>query len=491
MTVSNALVIVDSLKDWPLKFKGAELVTARKYLTSPQWAEVKGARVFNLCRSYRYQSVGYYVSLLAEARRHKPVPGITTIQDVKSPSMVRAASEELEDVIQKSLGRLKSEDFVLSVYFGRNLAKQYNKLSHRLFSLFRVPFLRVIFGHSSKSNKWFIKSISPLAVSEIPDEHRDFVLQAAEEFFLRQRGPYRRRKAARYDLAILVSQEGEPEPPSNPEALQRFVRAAEALGINAELIDRSDAGRIAEFDALFIRETTSVNHHTYRLARRAAAEGIVVVDDPESILKCTNKVYLAELLERNRIPVPRTVVVHRDNLKGLPDQLGFPLILKKPDSSFSQGVVKIETVEELASWGEKMLSRSELIIAQEFLPTAFDWRVGVFDRQPLFACKYFMASEHWQIIKRDSQGTKTEDGNAETLNVEHAPRQVIRAANLIGDGFYGVDLKQVSGKVYVIEVNDNPNIDEGVEDLVLGDMLYRSIMETFLSRIERRTGGRS
>ncbi len=76
------------------------------------------------------------------------------------------------------------------------------------------------------------------------------------------------------------------------------------------LITKDEYGRIAEFDALFIRETTAVNHHTYRFSRRALAEGLVVIDDPESIIRCTNKVYLAELFARNRIPHPRTVVVH-------------------------------------------------------------------------------------------------------------------------------------------------------------------------------------
>ena len=48
------------------------------------------------------------------------------------------------------------------------------------------------------------------------------------------------------------------------------MKAAESLAIRPELIDRDDYGRLAEFDALFIRETTYVNHHTYRFARRAA-----------------------------------------------------------------------------------------------------------------------------------------------------------------------------------------------------------------------------
>ncbi len=108
------------------------------------------------------------------------------------------------------------------------------------------------------------------------------------------------------------------------------------------MIGRDDYARLAEFDALFIRETTNVSHHTYRFARRAAIEGLVVMDDPESILKCSNKVYLAELLGRHKVPVPRTLVVHKDNISLVGEELGFPCILKQPDAAFSQGVVKIE-----------------------------------------------------------------------------------------------------------------------------------------------------
>ena len=89
--------------------------------------------------------------------------------------------------------------------------------------------------------------------------------------------------------------------PSNERALEKFEKAAERMGHRrCELITATISRRLAEFDALFIRETTSVNHHTYRFARRAAAEGLVVIDDPESIVRCTNKVYLAELLRTPR-----------------------------------------------------------------------------------------------------------------------------------------------------------------------------------------------
>jgi glutathione synthase/RimK-type ligase-like ATP-grasp enzyme len=485
----SILIIVNDPRDLPLHFEGSDLVTAKSYLTDSQYATLAKARVFNLCRSYRYQSAGYYVSLLAAARGHKPVPSINTIQDMKSQTIVRVASEDLEEVIQSSLAPIQSKEFVLSIYFGRNVAKRYNRLSRYLFDLFETPFLRAFFVLSEKEHKWQLNNISPIAVSDIPDEHRPFVVEVAKEYFQKRRKYSRKKAAARYDLAMLCNPD-ETEPPSDSRALNRFEKAADSLRFSVERINREDFSRLGEFDALFIRETTSVHHHTYRFARKAEAEGLVVIDDPDSILKCTNKVFLAELLERNRVLTPKTVIVHRDNARQLKNILGFPIILKKPDSSFSQGVIKVDSEQDLKAAAAKMLDRSELIIAQEFLNTPFDWRVGIFDRQPLFVCKYFMAKKHWQIIKRDVNGIKTEDGDSETIPVEHAPsgliKTALRAANLIGDGFYGVDIKQDGKKYYIIEVNDNPSVDSGVEDAVLKDELYLRIMRVILRRIEQR-----
>jgi glutathione synthase/RimK-type ligase-like ATP-grasp enzyme len=314
----------------------------------------------------------------------------------------------------------------------------------------------------------------------------------ASEYFAGRRSRVRRQAPSRYDLGILYSPDAT-EAPSNGKAIQKFVKAASSMGLEAEVICRDDYARLAEFDALFIRDTTSVNHHTYRFARRAVSEGLVVIDDPESIVKCTNKVYLAEMLHRHGVPTPRTLVVHRENVQAIPRELGFPCVLKKPDSAFSLGVVKVESQTALHEQLERFLDESDLVVAQEFLPTTFDWRITVLDRRPLFACKYFMAENHWQIIKRDGGGDHF--GNFETLPVELAPRKAVRlalkAADLIGDGLYGVDIKQSGDRYYVIEVNDNPSIDAGIEDSVLRDELYRRVMAVFLARIEQRKAGLS
>jgi glutathione synthase/RimK-type ligase-like ATP-grasp enzyme len=214
----------------------------------------------------------------------------------------------------------------------------------------------------------------------------------------------------------------------------------------------------------------------------------VVIDDPDSILKCTNKVYLNELMQRHKIPTPKTMMVHRGNLEQVVPTLGLPCILKQPDGGFGLGVVKIETEQQLTSQASRLLERSELLVAQEWLPTEFDWRVCVFDRRPLFVCKYFMAPGHWQVIKRDTAARV--EGDTLALSVGEAPEIVVstavRAANLIGQGLYGVDLKQVGEQCYLIEINDNPNVDAGNEDQVLEGALYRELMGVFARRIAER-----
>lgn len=489
--MSQILCVVDDPEQWPLDLPEVSVVPARSYLTDPRYSTLRHCRVYNLCRSYRYQSGGYYVSLLAEARGHKPLPRIATTQDLKFQSLARAFSGDLEDLVQESLAHLSGKRFELSIYFSRNISARYDRLARAFFNLFPVPLLRVQFAR--REEEWEIRSMGVVSTNEIPDAHWPMVLQLAREYFSRPGALPERPTPSRYHMAIL-REPGNPKSPSDDRAIERFIEAAERLKMSVELIDKDDYGRVAEFDALFIRATTAVNHHTYRFARRAEAEGLVVIDDTESIAKCTNKVFLAELLARYRIPTPKTCILHRDNIDPVRLELGLPIILKQPDSSFSQGVIKVETEVEYRARVEELLEMSDLLIAQEFVATDFDWRIGIIDRRPLYACKYFMARNHWQIYNNAASGDD-HLGDFETLPIELAPQRVVqtalRAANLIGNGFYGVDLKMVGGQCRVIEINDNPSVDAGVEDKLLRRTLYDRVMEVFLKRLESQREGRT
>ncbi|WP_461636918.1 ATP-grasp domain-containing protein [Labilibaculum euxinus] len=215
---------------------------------------------------------------------------------------------------------------------------------------------------------------------------------------------------------------------------------------------------------------------------------MVVIDDPWSILRCSNKIYQNEIFKKHKLLTPETEVFTKNlfDPKVL-NNMNYPLVLKQPDSAFSLGVIKVENKVEASAEINKLFKISDMVVCQEFLYSDFDWRIGIIDNTPLFACKYYMCKDHWQIYNwKGEEEDKT--GNSETVSIESVPEIVVqtalKASALIGDGLYGVDLKMIDGKVYVVEVNDNPNIDDGIEDFVLKDQLYDTIIDSIYQRIE-------
>ncbi len=476
------VIITENPSSWDIDLENVSVITPADYLTNNQLQNAKNLKIINLCKSYHYQSMGYYVSLLAEARGHKVIPKVSTIQDLRYPSLIREDALDFDDLIQDTLKNVDHHSFELSVYFGKTGNEQYNKLATLLFSLIQTPIFKVSF--ICKKKNWSLQYIKPLDFSEVPPEDRSILSKALQQYFSgKQSGSNYQRK--KYDLAILINPE-EVTPPSNAKAIQKFVKAADKVGFGVDLITKNDFGKVIQYDALFIRETTNVNHHTFRFAKKAESEGIVVMDDSESILKCTNKVYLNEVLLSNNIPAPKSYTLRKDAPLDVLKSFHFPFVLKQPDSCYSQGVVKVNNEKELKNAIGGLFQKSDLLIVQEFMPTSFDWRIGVLDNTPFYVCKYYMARNHWQIV--DWSKSSDKEGRVETLSIADTPGPIlelaIRVTKLIGDGLYGVDIKESNGQYYVIEVNDNPSIDAGIEDKVIRDQLYINIMDSFMQRVK-------
>lgn len=482
----KALFVVENLDLWPDEIAGADVTVASRYLAGAPYESGAYDKVYNLCECAKYQGQGFYVSMIAEARGHQPVPDLRTIEDLGSAPVLELLAQEMEPLVRQ-LGAAPESGDVLEIdaYFGADPAERYEALARRLYALLRAPLLRARFRFSDGSGK--LESVHALALAEVPAEKCPFLARAATQVVSGRRRVHRSEAPGRPAVAILHTDSAD-DAPSNPEALDRFVRAATKLGMSAAIVGKDSLASLDRYHALFIRDTTNLNHYTYEFSRKAAALGLVVIDDPESILGCNNKVFLHELLTRHKLPMPRSLLVHRENVSQIVPTVGLPCILKQPDSAFSLGVLKVETEEELLQTVGRLLEKSELVIAQEFLPTDFDWRIGILDRRPLYACRYYMAPEHWQVIKRE-QGDRTEGATA-AVPLGDVPAAVVQAAldaaNLIGAGLYGVDVKQVGKTCRIIEVNDNPNIDAGNEDGFLGDVLYEEIMSVFRRRIQER-----
>lgn len=481
----NTILVLENPSSWKLNIPGADIVKANDYLTDESFSYLKNVKVLNLCKSYKYQSIGYYVSLIAAARGHYPIPSVKATQDLKQSIIIKRASHDLDAQIQKSLKRVHGETFELNIYFGKNIAKSHNRLANMIYNVFPLPFFKANF--LKVKNKWQLDSISLIAIKDIYESHIDFAVQRIIDYVGRKSArDSRGKKIYKYEMAILRTL-SDPNPPSDNDAIEKFLESADRNGVGVEIISKDDIAQLDRFDALFIRDTTAVNHYTYRFARRAESSGLVVIDDPLSILRCTNKIYLTEVMHKNKVPTPPTIIISHGNVKKVEKEIGFPCVLKVPDSSFSLGVFKYETKNELEKALPELFKKSALLLVQAFTPTEFDWRIGVLNSQPIFVCRYHMAREHWQIYNHNGSGAP-EFGNVDTLSIADTPKKVISAAlkatSLIGNGLYGVDLKVINGKPSIIEINDNPSIEESVEDRILGNKLYDIIIKEFIRRLD-------
>jgi glutathione synthase/RimK-type ligase-like ATP-grasp enzyme len=485
--VADWVILVDSPNDFPNADTPHKVITTRDYLARSNLFRGTRPKIINLSRSFNYQSRGYYASLLAEARGHRIIPSTETMIDLGARQLYAGALPELNDSLARCLAAADDKTVPARIlcYFGSVGDHRFDRFGRLLFDWFRCPVLDVTIDNGGRPQ---IRKMAAVPVTRLTADQLPAFHEALHRHTTRQWRSRKDRAAPRYSFAVLYDAK-EQLPPSEPSSIRHWARVAEKMGVEVEPIGRRDLARLAEFDALFIRETTSIDNHTYRFARRAVQEGMPVIDDPISMIRCTNKIYLHELLTGAGIAVPPTVIISgKHDLARAADELGFPMVLKIPDSSFSRGVRKLDTAAELAALFAEWYEDTDLLLAQKFMPTDFDWRVGVLGGKPLFVSQYKMARNHWQIVRHRADGRAVE-GGWHTPALGEAPPAVIdvglRAAQLIGDGLYGVDLKETADGLFVVEINDNPNIDHGVEDQGEKDQLWIELTRWFIDRLER------
>ena len=374
--MAKFLIVTEKKSDWAAYFPSESVVSVGDYLDHRSDQAARNTQVINLCRTYDYQSIGYYCTLLAEARGHRILPTLRTINEVSNREPQLMVLHGMNEALDQAFAGQEQGQVTLLFYFGQSDVLPLQRLARQLFDQYPLPVMEVTFRHNKHG--WHLASIAPYPFHKLENGQQDSFATALERFSRKIWRQPTQSKRYRYDLAILIDRE-ERMPPSNLLAIKRFIRAGKRLGINVELIDREQMGRLGEYDALFIRATTNIDDFTYQFARRAEKLGLVVIDDPASIMYCTNKVYLAELLEKHKVPTPKTRVLRggeRNWVEKSIHDLGLPCILKLPDGSFSRGVHKVCTPEELESKALELMASSSLILAQEYMYTDFDWRIG-------------------------------------------------------------------------------------------------------------------
>ncbi len=272
--------------------------------------------------------------------------------------------------------------------------------------------------------------------------------------------------------------------PREESALQNFRKAAEDSGNHFSFLFRENINDIPNYDAVFIRATTDPLFTSYIVSKTAYEYGLRVIDDPESIKICANKVHQYELFEKYDVPRIQTMFLSKDDMhhKKIEEifaTLGKPVVIKAPYTSFSRYVEKAACETSFRDVAKRFFKKSDVLAIQKFTPTSFDWRVGVLGNEVLYVCKYMIPKGKWKHGAKLRGKPTVVWGRTVAVQEKEIPARLrevaLRACSVIGKGLYGVDLKEVNGDYVVVEVNDNPSIYAGYEDQMAPDIYKRII----------------
>lgn len=273
--------------------------------------------------------------------------------------------------------------------------------------------------------------------------------------------------------------------PREEAALQNFKQAAEQQNHEFRFLFREDIDDIPKFNAVFIRATTDPLYTSYIVSKTAWELGLKVIDDPESIKICANKIHQYALFEKYNVPHIPTMFLNKDELHhkriaNIFETLGKPVVIKAPYTSFSRYVEKAACETSFREIAKRYFKKSDTVAIQEFVPTQFDWRIGVLNDQVLYACKYMIPKGRWKHGAKLRGKPTVIWGRTVSMKKTNAPSRVrdvaLKACRVVGKGLYGVDIKEVNGEFMVVEVNDNPSIYAGYEDLREKD-IYSKIID--------------
>lgn len=513
----------------PPSLAGFPVVTADRYLQGDDPGTLEDGRtVVNLCRAYGYLSKGYYVSLIAEARRQRALPPLEAMEGVNNPfSYFRALQEAgvktLDYRVQPGRRRVMPRRVALGeaaegvaggepgsalmardegdrIRFERSAPgreeggwldvtsafgfvpdRRFRRHSAAVYRVFPFPLLRLRLY--ATDDGWRVGQLQAVALPAATPTEVELLAERLA------RGPRALAAVAppppRHHRLAVLWDPADATAPSDEAALDKLARAGARRGLLVERIGKGDLARLGEYDALFLRTVTAINHVSFTFAQTADTLGMPVIDDPASIVKCSNKIFLYEVFRKHGLAMPDTAVLSPRNWREEVRPLGLPVILKVPDGTFSLAVKRADDEASLEALTRELFRKTPLLLAQRFTPSDFDWRVGILEGRVLWTARYHMAPGHWQIAHRSSRGTRF--GRVEAVPAEECPAAVrelaLAGAALIGDGLYGVDIKETPEGPVLIEINDNPNLDAGCEDAVEKERPYEAIVACFLRRI--------
>ena len=264
--------------------------------------------------------------------------------------------------------------------------------------------------------------------------------------------------------------------PNRKNGAERLVQAAKKLGHQAQIIDYTECycnveknnpqifynGKpLPQFDAVIPRISISSQSYGSVIIRQFEMMNTFTTTGSLAFLRARDKLRSMQLLARNNIDIPKTVVARETkDTNGLIEMVGgTPLIIKIAKGSQGVGVVLAETRKAARSIIQAFYSQGVNILVQEFIAEANgeDIRVFVVDNKVVAAMRRktldpdeFRSNINLGGIGEPVQLTKKEESVA------------LKAAKTMHLAIAGVDILRSNRGPLVMEVNAFPMLS-GIE----------------------------
>lgn len=217
-----------------------------------------------------------------------------------------------------------------------------------------------------------------------------------------------------------------------------------------------DGKYLKNYDIFIVRPSVleEVDLHV-TLVSQMEMKGILLFNKYQSILNAKNKIKTMQILDHNRIPIPKTVLVHRaeDLAQATKFIGGFPVIVKRPVGSFGHGVMIVESMRALQSvltWEEPVYLLQEYVKYSK----GRDIRIFVINGKIMGAMM--------RAAKKGEFRSNIGLGGTGTV-VEITPEEesiAVRGVQALGLAYGGVDVIRSKEGPVILEINSNPGFKE-------------------------------
>ena len=235
------------------------------------------------------------------------------------------------------------------------------------------------------------------------------------------------------------------------------------------------------------RRTVVTNRNAAVLHSMLADHGVFCINSPQSVKTASNKFSSYINFVNDNVPTPKTCLVTDIEYidQGIEEVGGkFPLILKFTEGHGGKGVMKLETRESLVSVIQAIQSEPESnveLILQELKKIKDDRRILVLNGQVIAASKRKKMADDFRT--NVSLGSDVEPHKPNDKEMELA----VRAAKSVGCYYCGVDIIQVDGEYFVLEVNPSPGsksnyFDVEKQKVINGTALVRKLVDSTLEK---------